>query len=188
MVRSSAQAIRLPTEQRLVVQPPPEAVRPPRPNNILIASFTDFGRAPRGAHDSARAMHGPDIHDTGHATRGTDVPALSIALVASPSGYKRATGTTPTSVSAADEGRIGGTFDQPSFDDHANEAGLPAIDQQTYLVGHLSIGLVAGALLCLHYPRRSEVAPHHGRRICCLDRQQHLGSCPLPCWLQCHHR
>jgi hypothetical protein len=43
---------------------------------------------------------------------------------------------------------------------------------------NLDVNLVAGALLRSCRPRRSELAPCHGRRVCCLDRQQHLGSRP----------
>jgi hypothetical protein len=34
----------------------------------------------------------------------------------------------------------------------------------------------------------SELALRHGRRVCCLDRQQHMGPCSSSCWLQRHHR
>jgi hypothetical protein len=46
---------------------------------------------------------------------------------------------------------------------------------------------VTGALLRPRRPRRSELASRHGRRVRYLDRQQHLGSCPSPRWLQRRH-
>jgi hypothetical protein len=147
-----------------------------------------FGRAPRGTHDSTRATSSPDIYNSGRATRGIDVPALPTTLLVSPSGCVGATGTASTIAVAAGEGRTGGTSGQPSFDDHAGEAELPATGRQTHPVSHFGINLVASALLHPRHPRRSKLAPRHGRRICCLNRQQHLGSCPSPRWLQRHHR
>jgi hypothetical protein len=41
----------------------------------------DFGCAPRGALESTHATHGPDIHDSGRATRGSGVPALPVACL-----------------------------------------------------------------------------------------------------------
>jgi hypothetical protein len=93
-----------------------------------------------------------------------------------------------TSAAAASEGRTGVTFDQPPSDDHIGEAGLLATSQQTHHVDHFGIGLVVGVLLCPRRPRQSELASRHGRRICCLDHQQHLGSCPSPHCLQLRHR
>jgi hypothetical protein len=98
----------------------------------------------------------------------------------SPLGYARATVTASTSAVTAGEGCIGGTFDQSSSDDHAGEAGLLASDRQTYPVSHLGVNSVIGALLCMCHPHQSELAPLYGRRVCCLDRQHHLGSCSPP--------
>jgi hypothetical protein len=72
------------------------------------------------------ATCGPGIHNSGHATRGSSVPTLPAALLVSPLGCARAIGTASTSAVATGEGRTGGSSDQPSFDDHVGEAGLPA--------------------------------------------------------------
>jgi hypothetical protein len=138
----------------------------------------DFGCAPRGSLDSTRATCGPIVYDSGCTTHGSDVLALPVALLASPSSYVRATDIASTSSVTVDEGRTGGSSSQPSSDDHVSKAGLPTFGRQTHLVSHLGIHLVVDALLRLCRPRRSELALHHGRRVCCLDRQQHLGSCP----------
>jgi hypothetical protein len=166
--------------------------------HAFISYFTDFGcpwcgahnfgYTPRCALDSTRTMRGPDVYDSDCINCGSGIPALPAALLASPSGYEGATGTASTAADATSKGRTGGTSCQPSSVDHAGEVGLPASGRQTHPVGHLSANLVAGSLLCLHRPRRSKLVQHHGRRICCLDCQQHLGSCPSPSWLQRHHR
>jgi hypothetical protein len=88
----------------------------------------DFSHAPRGAHDSTHATRGLDIYDSGCATHGTSVPALPAALVASPLGYVGSTDTASTSKVTTVEGRTGGTSSQPSSNDHAGEARLPATD------------------------------------------------------------
>jgi hypothetical protein len=117
-------------------------------------------------------MHDPGVHDSDRATRGTDVPALLV----SPSGCVGATGTASTSAVADDEGRTGGTYGQPSSDDHVSKAGLLATGRQTHPVGHFGVDLVAGALYHLRHPRRSELAPHHGRRICCRAMEEEFAA------------
>jgi hypothetical protein len=102
--------------------------------------------------------------------------------------FMRAISTASTSVVAAGEGRTSGTSSQFSSNDHTGEAGLSASDRQTHPVGHLGANLVVGTLLHLHRPRRSKLASCHGRRVCCLDRQQHMGSYPSSCWFQHYHR
>jgi hypothetical protein len=154
----------------------------------FVTCFTDFGCTPRDALDSTCAMRDPGVHDSGRTTRASDVLAVPAALLASPSGCVGATGTASTSTIIDGEGRIGGTSDQPSSDDHVGEAGLPASDRQTHPIDQLSVNLVAGALLPLRRPRRSKLALRHGRKVCCLDRQQHMGSCSSPRWLQRRHR
>jgi hypothetical protein len=74
-------------------------------------------------------MRNPSIDGSGHASRGTDVPALPAALLVSSLGYTGATSTTSTSAVTIGKGRTSGTSGQPSFDDHAGEAGLPATDR-----------------------------------------------------------
>jgi hypothetical protein len=75
------------------------------------------------------------LYDSGRITCG------SAPLLASPSGYVRATGTSSTSAVAAGEGRTNGTSSQSSSDDHVGEAGLLASDRQTHPVGHLDVNL-----------------------------------------------
>jgi hypothetical protein len=96
-------------------------------------------------------MRNLSLYDSGRTTSG------SARLLASPSGYVRATGTTSTSAVAAGEGHTNGTSSQSSSDDHVGEAGLPTSDRQTHPVGHLDVNLVAGALLRPRHPRRSEL-------------------------------
>jgi hypothetical protein len=91
----------------------------------------DFGCAPRGALDSTRIMHDLSVHDSGHATCGSDVPALPAALLTLPSSCAGATSTASTSVVTVDEGNTGGTSGQPSSDDHADEVGLSASDRHS---------------------------------------------------------
>jgi hypothetical protein len=161
---------------------PTTSIAPPQPPRCGIH---DFGCTPCSALNPTRATHGPNINDYGCTTRGSG--ALPAPLLASPLGCERATGTASTSAVTVGEGHISGTFDQSSSDDHTGEAGLSAFDRQTHPVGHLGTNLVAGTFLRPRRPCRSELASCHGRRVCCLDRQQHLGSCPLSCWLQHHH-
>jgi hypothetical protein len=148
-----------------------------------LCSAHDFGYAPLGALDSNHATHDPDVHDFGRATCPSDIPAPPATLLVSPLGYVGATGTTSTSTVAASKGCTGGTSSQPSSDDHVGKAGFLTSDRQTHPVIHLGVHLVVGALLSPHRPHRSKLASRHGRRVCYLDRQQHLGSCPLPRWL-----
>jgi hypothetical protein len=115
----------------------------------------DIGNAPPGALDSIRATCDPAIYDSGHATRGSGISGLPAKLLALPSGYAGATDTSSTSAVATDKGRIGGSSDQPSSDDHAGEEGLPAFDRQTHPFTQFGVDLVAGALLHLRRPRQS---------------------------------
>jgi hypothetical protein len=62
----------------------------------------------------------PDIHNSGHATHGSDVLAQPVALLTSPSGCTGATGTASTSVVANGEDRSGGSSGQLSSDDHVD--------------------------------------------------------------------
>jgi hypothetical protein len=80
-------------------------------------------------------MRDPGMHDSTHASHGTSVPILLV----SPSGCAGATGITSTSAVAVGEGHTGGTSGQPSSDDHAGEARLPAMGRQTHIVGHLIV-------------------------------------------------
>jgi hypothetical protein len=158
--------------------------------SYFVACFVDFDRTPRGAHDFGRtprgahdATHAMRDHNSRRATRGTGVPALPAALLTSPSGCAGATATASTSEVTIGEGHTCGTSGHPSSDDHVGEVGLLATNRQTHHVSHFGVDLVTGALLRLRCPHRSELAPHHGRRIYCLDRQQHMRSCPSPRWL-----
>jgi hypothetical protein len=81
---------------------------------------------PRGALDSNGATCGLSIHYSGHATHDSGIPDLPAALVGSPSGCTRATGTASTSAVTTGEDCTGGTSGQPSSDDHVGEAGLLA--------------------------------------------------------------
>jgi hypothetical protein len=110
--------------------------------------------------------------------------ALPAPLLVSPSSYVRGTGTASTSAVTTSECHTSGTSNQSSSDDYAGEAGLLATDRQTHPVGHLGANLIAGTFLRPLHPRRFELASHHGIRVYCLDRQQHLGSCPLSYWLK----
>jgi hypothetical protein len=148
----------------------------------------DSGRIPRDAYDSDRATRGPSIHDFGRALHTVVVPTLPTAILAPPSGCAGATDVASTSAFPTDEGRTGGASRQPSSDDHAGKAGLSATSRQTHPIGHFNIGLVTGAHLGLLCPCQSELASRNGRIICCLEHQQHLGSCLVPCWLQRCHR
>jgi hypothetical protein len=71
-------------------------------------------------------MCGPGCHDSGHATRGTGVPGVPATLLVLPSGYVEAIGTASTSEVTAGKDCTGGTFGQPSSNDHAGEVELPA--------------------------------------------------------------
>jgi hypothetical protein len=145
----------------------------PPPHCPIIGRLADICCTPRGTDDSSRAF------------RSSGIPAL----LASPSSCAGATDTASTSVVIASEGRIGGTSGQPSSDDHAGAAGLPAVGRQTHLVDHLIIVALSGAHLYPCHPRRPVLTSCHGGRVCCFDRQQHLGSCPSSCWLQrCHQQ
>jgi hypothetical protein len=136
----------------------------------FIACFIDLRRAschahafdcaPRGSNDSTRATRGLGVHNSTHASGGSGIPAL----LASPSGYTRATGTTSTSVDAVGEGHTGGSSGQPSFD-HVGKERLPAASRQTHLVGHLVVAALSGAHLCPCCPRRPILVPRHGGRI-----------------------
>jgi hypothetical protein len=88
-------------------------------------------------------MHDPGVHDSACASRGTGI----LALLTSPSDCVGAIGTISTSAVAVGEGRIGGTSDQPSSDDYANEARLSAIGRQTHVVSHLVVVALSGAHL-----------------------------------------
>jgi hypothetical protein len=156
--------------------------------STIVACFTNFSRAPCGAHDSDCVIPGPDIHDSDHATCGPCVLVLPATLLASPSGYATATSAASTSALPADEGHISDAPSQPSSDDHASEAGFLTTDHQNHHVDHFIVGLDTNALLRPCHPRRFELALHHGKRICCLDHQQHMRSCPSPHWLQRRHR
>jgi hypothetical protein len=90
----------------------------PSPTSVAPCDSHDFGCAPCGALDST------------YATCDSDIPALPTALLTSSLGCAAATSTASTL--AVDEGHTGGTSGQPSFDDHAGEAGLPA-DKLTML-------------------------------------------------------
>jgi hypothetical protein len=59
-------------------------------------------------------MRGSIVHDFARTSRD----------IVSSSGCAGATSTAFTSAVTADECRIGGTSDQPPFDDHTGEAGL----------------------------------------------------------------
>jgi hypothetical protein len=116
----------------------------------FVTCFDDFSCAPHGTDDST------------YATRGPGIPAL----LTSPSGHVGATGITSTSVIAAGEGHtVGGSSGQPSYDDHAGEAGLPSTDRQTHTVSHLVVVALSGAHLRPRRPHRPVLAPCHGRRI-----------------------
>jgi hypothetical protein len=130
-----------------------------------------------GIAEIHRASCGLGIRDSTHASRGSDIPAL----LTSPSGCAGATGTASTSAVAASEGRTDGTSSQPSSDDHAGEAELPATGRQTHLVGHLIVVALSGAHLRPRRPCRPVLASCHGGRICYFDHQQYLGSCPSSC-------
>jgi hypothetical protein len=157
----------------------------PTLHSTSVACFADLSRLPCGAHDFGCTPRG--ALDSTCAMCGPDVPALPIVLLTSPSGYAGVTGIATTSAVAAVKGRTGGSSCQLSYDDHAGEEGLPASGRQTHPIDHFGVDLVIGALLRQHRPRRSELVSHHRRRICCLDRQQKLGCCPWPRWLQHRH-
>jgi hypothetical protein len=108
----------------------------------------NFDCAPRGAHNSTRTMHDPNVHDSASASRCSGIPALLML----PLGYAGATGTASTSRVTAGECHTGGTSGQPTSDDHAGEAGLPTTHRQTHTVGHL-IAALSGAHHGLRYPR-----------------------------------
>jgi hypothetical protein len=134
-----------------------------------VACFTNLDRLPCTARDFGCTPRG--THDSGRITCDSSIPAIPAALLASPSGYAGATGTASTSAVATSKGYTGGLSGQPSSDDHAGEAGVPASDRQTHPVGHFGVDLVTGALLRPCRPRQSKLAPWHGRRICCPDCQ-----------------
>jgi hypothetical protein len=104
--------------------------------SFIVSCFIDFGCTPCGAHDFDRAPRDTynstgttcdlGVHDSDHASCGTDVPTLPLALLASPSGCVGATRTASTSAVATGKGCTGGTSGQPSSDDHMGEAGLPS--------------------------------------------------------------
>jgi hypothetical protein len=95
--------------------------------------------APQAALSTPPAPRVAPASNYGRTTRGSR--ALLAALLTSPSGCARATGTTSTSAVVAREGRTDGTSEQSSSDDHAGEVGLPASGQKTHPVGHLSVNL-----------------------------------------------
>jgi hypothetical protein len=130
---------------------------------------------PHVAHTTPPAPH------TAPTSMTPSMPPATLASQLYPQHYsccRRATG----------EGCTSGTSGQPSSDDHMGEAGLLTTGRQSHPIGHLGIKLVAGALLRPHRPRRSKLASRHGRRICFLDHQQHMGPYPLPHWLQHQHQ
>jgi hypothetical protein len=149
-------------------------------------SLYDFGCTPCGALNSTRTTRGPGVYDYGRTTRGCG--ALPVPLLAPPLGYARVTDTASTSAVTASEGRTGGISGQSSSDDHSGEAGFLASGRQTHPIGHLGVNLVVSTLLRPRCPSRSELVPRHRRRVCCLDWQQHMGSCPSPCCLQRHRQ
>jgi hypothetical protein len=96
-----------------------------------------------------------------HASRGYGVPAL----LTSPSGCVRATGTASNSAVAVSKAHTDDTSDQPSSDDHAGEAGLPAAGRQTHIVDHLVVIALSDAHFRPRCPRQPVVVPCHGGRI-----------------------
>jgi hypothetical protein len=148
-VRSCIWEVQLCPEQRLMVKPLAQAVKPASvlggeggsdrqdQSRSFITCFTNFGYPPCGAHvfgaaprdalDSTRATHGPGVYDYDRTTHGSR--ALPAPLLVSPSGCARATSTASTSAVTTGEGRTGGTSGQSSSDDHTGEAGLPAFDR-----------------------------------------------------------
>jgi hypothetical protein len=185
--------VRPPAKQGLAVRPPDPVqllyclLRRPRLPPPPPCSTHDFGCTPRGALGSTCASRSPDVHNSGRATHGSDVLALPTTLLVSPLGCAGATGTASTSTVTASKGRTGGSSDHPSSDDHTGVAGFLASGRQTHPVGHYDVNLFTGVLLRPCHPGRSKLALRHGRRIYCLDCQQHLGSCPSLHWLQRHH-
>jgi hypothetical protein len=113
--------------------------RPP-PHCPVIGCLADIRRTP----------HGLGVCNSTRAYRGSGIPTL----LTSPSGYEGAIGTASTSVVTASEGHIGRTSGQPSSDDHAGEAELPAADRQTHLVDHLIVATLSDAHLHPRCPRR----------------------------------
>jgi hypothetical protein len=89
-----------------------------------------------------------------HATRGSDVPTLSAALLTSLSGYARATGTASTSAVTTDKDRTGGSSGQPSSDDHAGEEGLPADKLTLSTTSALTLSPVPSVCAALVDPNR----------------------------------
>jgi hypothetical protein len=146
---------------------------PPPPHRLVVGHLADIHRA----DDSARTSRGPGVRDSTRASRGSGNPEL----LTSPSSYTGATSTATTSAVVTSEGRTGGTSGQPSSDDNAGEAGLPAAGRQTHFVGHLIIAALSGAHLHSHHPHQPVLASCHGGRICCFDLQQYLGFYPSSC-------
>jgi hypothetical protein len=109
----------------------------PTLRSFFVVCFIGFRCARRNDHDSAQA------------SRGSGIPVQ----LTSPSGCAGVTVTTPTSAVTAGEGRTGGTFGQPSSDDHVGEMRLPTTDRQTHTIGHLVIATLSSAHLRPHRPR-----------------------------------
>jgi hypothetical protein len=180
-VRPRSRAVKLPREQRLAVRPCSRAVTPPRVQRLAV-------RLPAPSSPCRRPSHRHLLHPTRHLRLRRCLPWLwhpctnCVALWLC--GRHR---HTSTSAVIASEGRTSGTSSQPSSVDHAGKAESPTAGRPTHFVGHLVVAALSSASLCPRRPHRPVLLLCHGGRICYFDRQQHVRSCPLSCWLQRHH-